>query len=176
MAASDIMQDSELKGKAQAYFSLGENLFDSGDYGESAEAFLRAYDTYPHYSVLANVALAYERSGEYPLAVAYFKKYMKALKKAGEDNPRIEAVLDKTMSKVSEIIVSTEGFCSECQILLDEKSRGKSPIEAVVHPGSHRIQVISEGKTHIDETLYVAPGETRRYVFFETKCSGEPDQ
>lgn len=165
MAASDAMQDNELKGKAQAYFALGESLFESGNYDESAEAFLRAYDTYPHYSVLANVGLAYERSGEYPLAVFYFRKYMTALKRTGKDNPRVEAVLDRTINKVSDIVVSIEGFCDECRILLDEKNRGESPIEAVVHPGSHRIQVVSEGETYINETLYVAPGETRRFIF-----------
>ena len=153
-----------MKEKAQAYFSLGENLFEAEHYNESAEAFMRAYDTYPHYTVLANIGLAYERSGAYPLAITYFEKYLSALRTAGKENPRIEEIFEKTRNKVSELIITTEGFCAECRIVLDGEDRGTSPISAVVHPGAHSIRVMGEGKMRIAETMSLAPGETRRYT------------
>ena len=163
-AASNTVQYSEIKEHAQSYFSQGEALFEKGEYTAAADAFLRAYEIMPHHAVLANIGLAYERAGQYPTAVNYFKKYLIELEMAQTGNPRIEAILRRTLAQVAEITVSTDGFPKRCRIYVDHKDMGDAPVQMVVFPGEHDIQVVSDGKILATERVAVLPGETRRFT------------
>ncbi len=160
-------EDVDLKAKAQEHFLRGETLFEAGRYEEAAAAFILAYETLPHVAVLANIGLSYERAGVYPLAVDYLRRYLDALAGAGEENPKIEEVLRESLTKVSEIVVSTKGFGEDCQIFVDNVSRGPSPVHVVVLPGDHDIRVVSGGEPRVTEKLTIDPGETRHFTLSE---------
>ena len=155
------------KQEAQSYFSLGEAHFEAGEYKEAAEAFTKAYDTMPHYTVLANIGLAAERSGDYVLAVISFRKYLAALDKAGKENTQIEILLQQTLRKVSELIISTDGGCDACHIRIDSVDRGNGSARVVVMPGEHRIELIRDGEIQFSRVLSVSPGETRQFTIVE---------
>lgn len=162
---------NEQKALAQSHFLEGEAFFQAGTYKEAAVAFTLAYETLPHYSVLANIGLAYERAGAYPEAVQYFRKYLKALEERGEENSSIEALLGQTLARVAELEVSTDGFSEDCQILVDGIIRGKSPVQVIVFPGVHRIRVVRDGQTQIEEQLSIAAGETRLFTVTEISAN-----
>ena len=166
--SSEPTEDGNLKERAQSHFSKGEALFESGQYLEAAGAFTLAYETLPHYSVLANIGLSYERAGAFPSAVTYFRKYLAALADEGEDNPRIKSLLQETLAKVAEMDISAECLREECRIYVDSVEQGVSPVHIIVLPGAHDIQLVSEGSIRVTKKMTVGPGETKTYLLSES--------
>ena len=175
-AKSEQLSDRQLKKEAQTYFSEGEALFESARYAEAAAAFTRAYETLPHYSVLLNIGLSYERSGDYPLAVSYLRDHLTALSEEGKSNPEIEALLRKTLSKVSELEISAECVRESCRIRVDGEDKGSSPVHVIVFPGAHHIQVTSDGSVRITKQLSLGPGENKNFVLSEISEAEESRQ
>ena len=156
------------KASAQFNFSAGEKLFASGKYSAAAAAFTLAYETLPHYSVLANIGLSHERAGAYPKAVEFLQKYINALSDRGESNPSMETLLKDTRARVAELVVDVDGFPEGCLIQVDGDRGAEAPLSVMVLPGTHRIRVVHNGEMKAEEQAIVVAGETRNVTITET--------
>ncbi|MBN2527009.1 MAG: PEGA domain-containing protein [Deltaproteobacteria bacterium] len=162
------------KAVAQAFFEQGESHYRAEEYEAAAEAFINAYETMPHYAVLANIGLAYQRAQNYPLAVEYLRKYLSALMEEGKENPKIADVLQQTLQQVSELVISVNGVRSDCDIYIDDVNHGIAPAQVIVLPGEHSVRLVQDGQDDIVETLSVGPGETKHYTFAEIETAAAP--
>ncbi len=156
------------KAAAQSHFARGEELFKAGEFAEAAAAFTLAYNTLPHFAVLANIGLSYERSGDYPRAVEYLRKYTKALGERGETNAAIDALLADTVARVGELAVTVEGYSEDCKIYVDGLKAGASPAHVIVVPGEHRVQLMHGGTVVAENQLSVVAGEIRHFTIAES--------
>jgi tetratricopeptide (TPR) repeat protein len=166
-SSSTQSENDEVKQKAQTYFLRGELLFENGEYLKAAEAFTLAYETLPHHAVLANIGLAYERSGAYHLAIVHCRKYLDAIGKIGEKNPRIEALLKGMLEKVAELRISAECPPATCHIHIDSVDHGEAPVQAVVLPGEHNLMAVRDRRIVATKKLTVNAGETAKVELYD---------
>lgn len=69
---------SEAQKEAGEYFERGEAARAAGKYREAIGAYQRAFALAPHPSVLFNIALSYEKLGEWANAADYYERYLTA--------------------------------------------------------------------------------------------------
>ena len=171
--AAETVQTAAAKETAQKHFASGERLFESGRYAEAATEFIRAYEILPHYTVLMNIGLAFERSGDYPSAIEYLQKYTTSLNSINKTDPEIESLLKEMQGQVSELEISAECINEGCHILVDGIDHGESTVRIIVLPGPHTLQVVSDGQSRVEKAMTISAGEKRAYVLTET-TSPEP--
>ncbi|MCP4446119.1 MAG: PEGA domain-containing protein [Myxococcales bacterium] len=70
-------QDESLN-RARDAFDQGQSFFQAGKFDEAALQFKNAYDARPYAQFLFNIGACYEKSDNYPSALAYYEKYLAA--------------------------------------------------------------------------------------------------
>ena len=144
LAAGQADEASEqLKKTAAVEFAQGTQLFAAGEYGEAAEAFTKAYEARPHPAVLANIALCYDKAGRFPEAVIYYRRYIANPVEKGK-NAEIRQRLQELKNQIGEFDI--ECPTAGCSIRVDGEDRGPAPVNAVVEPGSHKIEASVDGE------------------------------
>lgn len=73
----DAQPTAEQK-EAGEYFERGESARGQGRYKEAIAAYMRAYALAPHPYALFNIALSYEKLGEWANAADYYERYLTA--------------------------------------------------------------------------------------------------
>jgi tetratricopeptide (TPR) repeat protein len=135
--------DEEGKEVAAEQFSKGKELFAAGKYSEAAVAFTEAYEAAPHQAVLANIALCYDKAGRYPEAVVHYRRYIEDPVDKGK-NAEIRKRLQELKNEIGEFDI--ECAASGCSIQIDGEDWGAAPVNAVVEPGSHKIEAVVDGE------------------------------
>ena len=69
---------TEAQKEAGEYFERGEQARAGGKYRDAIAAYQRAFALAPHPSVLFNIALSYEKLGEWANAADYYERYLTA--------------------------------------------------------------------------------------------------
>jgi hypothetical protein len=151
--------DKEIRNRAEQYFARGEILFESGDFAKAAEAFLLAYETLPHPSVLLNAAMSYERAENLPQAILVYEKYLLTIQEEGSEDEEVEKRLEALNGKVCKLAISAECENEKCRILVDGIERGETPVAVTVMPGTHKIEAMEAGELASIKYVLVAPGE-----------------
>jgi len=139
-AAEAIEQNKKI---AAVEFANGTKLFAAGEYGDAAEAFTKAYEAVPHQAVLANIALCYDKAGRFPEAVTYYRRYIADPVQKGK-NAEIRQRLQDLKNQIGEFDI--ECPVAGCSIRVDGADHGPAPINAVVEPGSHKIDAVVDGE------------------------------
>ena len=161
---------SNVKAKAAQYFARGELLFDSGDFAKAAEAFRLAYDLAPHPTVLANIAMSYDKADKVVEAVEFYEKYLGELSDKKERR-EIESRLAKLSARIGELSIVCPS--SECRIEVDGVDRGTAPITLSLEVGSHRVEAfIGQDKIAAVDTR-VASGESSTVELFQRDAREE---
>lgn len=75
-------EPTQAQKEAGEYFEKGESARASGKYKEAIAAYMRAYALAPHPYALFNIALCYEKQGEWANAADYYSRYLTADKDA----------------------------------------------------------------------------------------------
>lgn len=87
-----MAQPTDAQREAGEYFERGESARGQGRYKEAISAYLRAYALAPHPYALFNIALSYEKLGEWANAADYYERYLTA------DNDAVDA--DEVRAKI----------------------------------------------------------------------------
>ena len=144
LAAGQAGDEAEQSKKiATDEFARGKQAFAAGDYGDAAAAFINAYEARPHQSVLANIALCYDKAGRLPEAVTYYRRYISDPVPGGK-NAEIRQRLQELKSQIGELDIECQA--AGCSIRVDGGDRGAAPVNAVVEPGSHKIEAVVDGE------------------------------
>lgn len=154
----DNLADKNRKQNAKEYFARGELLFENGEFAKAAEAFSLAYENAPHPTVLANIALSFDKAGNIPMAIEAYRNYLAEGIKSKEDIKMHERVL-ALEKQVGELVI----VCSikSCAVSVDGLLRGDAPLSVLVTPGSHLVEAISEGYPTASVTASVKAGKRR---------------
>ena len=138
--SSDREPTPEEKEEAARAFQAGQALSQKGEYLQAAAEFERAYRLHSHPSVLGNIGQCYNAVGDYPRAVEAFRKYFESPNPdAPEFNKEAAEILRKLEPKVGSLNVRCRS--QGCFVTVDNESRGMAPIDVVLLPGEHNVEV-----------------------------------
>lgn len=161
-SSSMALGEDSVQRRADELFTRGQILFESGDYVSAAEAFNLAYQTSPHPAVLANLALSYDRAGKVTKAVEAYRSYLSS-PISTEKNEEMQQRLDELEEEIADLSFSCEP--RPCEISIDGVARGSSPLDAVLFPGRHQIEVSVAKKTLHQESIALEAKDKKRLVF-----------
>lgn len=152
------------KGEADRHFQLGVKLYDEGKYGEALVEFQRAYEIFPHPSVLYNMAVAYRELSEYDLAIEHFERFLAEApgKVKQERLDRAQKELDELRARVGfiEVVVSPDGST----VVVDGKEVGETPLPRPIvrGAGDHVIEIRGENGRVETRSVRLAAGDRAR--------------
>lgn len=158
------IKDEKAK-EAEEFFRVGEYLFDKQEYKEAAQTFSKAYKLSPHPAVLANMGLCYEKSEEYVSAYNAYKQYLDETKES-ERLDWVESHFKDVEQHLGRLIIDCQ--LNECQIELNGRPVGDTPLNIVVDPGSHMIHAFYSGRKVDTREVYVGATEVAIVALVET--------
>lgn len=137
-------QSQTEKERAAEYFRSAEELLKTGEFVRAAETFILAYEQVPHPSVLANIALSFDRAGRTAEAVKWYRRYLEG-STGGSDDPKIR----HRLSQLEESVVELHLTCAfqDCDVRVDGVDEGRAPLTVVVEPGAHTVAAMDHGDT-----------------------------
>jgi hypothetical protein len=129
--------------EAFASFRKGQELFEAADYVGAVEAFTKAYRLKPHYSVLCNIALCFERNNQLIKATEHYER---CLLEGGKDTGEAASVRN-SLARVRKLITWVTVASKEpgAEIFLDGQPVGLTPKRIPVNPGRRVIEVRRTG-------------------------------
>jgi hypothetical protein len=128
---------------ASESFRRGERFFEDGEFAEAAQAFLFAYETAPHPSVLSNIAVSFDKAGSNLEAVRWYRRYLADSKNSGEDE-KIRKRLEELEKTVGELRVTCKK--PSCLVLVNGEEQGLAPQSVLVRPGAYLVEGVVEGE------------------------------
>ncbi len=159
-ARADDAADAKAN-EANRHFKLGVELYGEQKYSEALVEFQRAYEIFPHPSVLYNLAVTYRELSEYDQAIVYFERFLS--EGPGKvDQARLDGAqkeLDDLRARVGTITVTVKP--DGAQITVDGKPVGKAPLARplVRGPGEHVIAATGPGGQTDSKTVTIAAGD-----------------
>jgi hypothetical protein len=141
-AAQNSLEKKEDKARAAEYFNRAEVLFEAGQFSKAAQAFILAYEQAPHPSVMANVAVSFDKAGSNVEAVNWYRRYL-AQTSGAKDDVKIRGRLKQLEQAVGELRVTCAQL--ECQVRVDRVEVGEAPLNIVVIPGMHVVDAVIHG-------------------------------
>jgi hypothetical protein len=160
-AASGAPGESEARKKeAMGLFNLAVKQAQTGDEKTALASFRLAYEKYPSFRVLYNIAQLCGRMGDFACAVKTYEQY---LRDGGADVPakRRDAVEKEIANLAKNVATMTlKSSTAGAEVTVDDASVGRTPLgEVGLNPGSHKIALSYDGKT-ADKTIKVSGGES----------------
>ncbi len=152
-------QESGTAADASRSFREGQQLFEKADYVGAIESFQRAYKLKPHFSVLCNIALSYERLGNLVRAA---ERYRDCLTKGAEQAGNGDVVrnsLQRVEGRITWVAVRSPGKGGS--VYLDGLFVGPAPQRVPVNPGTHVVEVRRAGADPARFTITTRGGEQR---------------
>lgn len=141
---------------ARAAYARGQGLFAQGKYEEAQAAFQEAYDVVPNAVVLISLAECSVRLGKLDDAEALLQRYLTDRPDA-PDRDTVEKKIAELRSTPSMIVLTTTP--AGAQVALDGSDTGKlTPVELIVTPGAHKVEVKLDGYLPIAENLEIKIG------------------
>lgn len=158
MAAPLRAEPAHDRGQARAHFDRGVALGKERAYQDALTEFRLAYDAFPNYGVLYNIAQALillERPSE---AIISLESYLNegGAQIDAKRRAEVEATLARQREKTGALDVHVEP--PGAHISVDDQSVGPSPLAAPlrVDPGRHRVRATSSEGISRETTLEVA--------------------
>jgi tetratricopeptide (TPR) repeat protein len=142
---------------ARAHFATGLGYYDSGRYAEAVREFLEANRLSPLPALLFNIGRTYDRAGDPPEAVRYYRRYLEAAPEAIERG-EVERRLGELEHRVGRLEVRASVPAAE--VLVDGKLVGRAPIAGLtLSAGRHELAARAEGWLTAHRTIDVVGGD-----------------
>jgi hypothetical protein len=159
-----------LRRRAREHDLRGRALFAQGDYDGAITEWVAAYCHIPHYDVLYNIAISFERQVDYEKAVAYLKRSILESPPSAAADREVQSYRVQVLSKLpARVKVAT--FPPKARITL----RSDTGISAqgiandnkpmLVRKGTYHLRVEREGYVPITEEITVKIGQPYSYYF-----------
>lgn len=136
-------ETKDARALASESFRRGESFFEAGDFAEAAQAFLFAYETAPHPSVLSNIAVSFDKAGSNLEAVRWYRRYL-ADSDSSNDDKKIRKRLQELEKTVGELRVTCAKI--SCVVLVNGEEQGLAPQSVLVRPGAYLVEGVVEGE------------------------------
>jgi len=149
--------------EAKARFRRGVALFEDRRWREAMAEFETAYRLKPHGTIHFNVAQCRERLDDGPGALRSYEDYLREVPGARDGAAvraamrRIEARLASAGVQVLLVYTDPPG----ASLSLDGQERGKTPLHAVLAPGSYALAVTLDGHAPLQEEVELSRSASR---------------
>ena len=170
--------DQEVRERASEHYKRGTVLYEQGDYRAAVEDFVAAYCHAPHYSVLKDIAQAYERQVEYGRSVAYLDRYILAAPDSEAKERRRQSFRVEVLRTLpAKIKVATVPANADVTILgpsgVTARSRANDEEPMLVQHGAYTMKVEMQGFEPISQDIEPEIGQPYSYYFrLEPKKGG----
>lgn len=167
----------EKNSPAARAFAQGMRHYKKSNYEKAIEAFNESYKLHPHFLTQCNIARCHERLSDMTRAAIHYER---CLKEGGGDSGKAQEIreaLKNVMTFVAKITVRSPGT-APAEVFIDGVPAGKTPLESLVNPGPHEIEVRRPGERPQRTTVQLDIGEERSIVLHtaaETAASGSQD-
>lgn len=131
-----------------------------GNIKQALSLWLKAYSKWPKPLLLYNVALAYEQLKDPVHAVSYLRDYLRVAPAQGGKAALITQArgrLKKLRQQVSVLVVKGP---QGSMVLIDGKPIGVVPVEVVIAPGAHRIDLVKAKVKVGGQTVQLKAGQS----------------
>lgn len=162
-----LSQEEGNKEEAKKHFELGKAYYKQSEYTKAIDEFQKAYSLYPHSVILYNIAQAYEKEGNIPMALRYFREYLRASPNA-EDKNIILISIQNLEKKLQEKGIQQVGIYStppEADVAINGKIVGKTPFTIELKPGKYTLSLTKKGYIPIDREFIVTPDRSLELDF-----------
>lgn len=160
-------QDDAKKEEAKRHFEQGKVFYKQSEYLKAIEEFQKAYSLYPHSVILYNIAQAYEKEGNIPMALRFFREYLRASPNA-EDRNTVLISIQNLEKKLQEKGIQQVGIYStppEADVAINGKVVGKTPFTIELRPGKYILSLTKKGYIPIDKEFTVSPDRSLELDF-----------
>jgi hypothetical protein len=168
-------EDQALKAAAKSKLEEGARSLDSGDYAAALEKFEEAYRLVPSPKIFFNIGLAEVGLARYPDALRAFERFVGEAGNAAPKNlAEARSQIENLRPKVA--LVDVECATKGVDIVIDGRSYGKTPLDKTIYidPGQHRLLAqAGEGTSPIVQ-VFSAAGGTRQGVKVTLLASPAP--
>jgi hypothetical protein len=164
-AAPARSEGEALKAAAKSKLQEGARSLDAGDYAVALDKFEEAYRLVPSPKIFFNIGLADVGLARYPDALRAFERFVSEAKNASADNlAEARVQIENMRSKVA--LVDVECATKGVDIVIDGRSYGKTPLEQTIYldPGQHRLLAQKAEGTSPTVQPFSAVGGTRQTV------------
>jgi len=167
----------EARAEARGHFDRGVGFSRQQAYAEALTEFERAYQIFPHFSVLYNIGQALIALGRPTEAVAALTRYLEEGGTNIESSRRqeVEATIKSELSKTSSIEVRVD--VAGALISIDDKPYGRSPLAAAVRvdTGVHRVLATLDSGERRETQIDAKVGQVAQpQLEFGVQTSGAP--
>jgi tetratricopeptide (TPR) repeat protein len=137
-------QDDSKKEEAKKHFELGKAYYKQSEYDKAIDEFQKAYSLYPHSVILYNIAQAYEKEGNIPMALRFFREYLRASPNAEDKNIILISIqnLEKKLQEKGIQQVGIYSTPSEAEVAINGKVVGKTPFVIELKPGKYTLKLL----------------------------------
>ncbi len=156
--------------QASARYDRGLVLYEQGDYRGAIDEFVAAWCAEPSYTVLKDIAQAYERMVDYELAVAYLERYISEVPDSQADDRRRQsyraAVLRNLPARIRVATVPANAqvtLADDTGIAARGHSGDEEPLQ--VRSGTYSLEVQMPGYEPVRETIRPEIGQPYSYYF-----------
>lgn len=159
LSVASLLHAQDKRIKAKRLFDRGVLALESQDYRTALDSFMAAYETSPHWMVLAHIGACYAKLDDPVQAIYTLEQF---LEDGGgdislEERKSARKLLEEQNQKVGVLYLIVEPAGSEAKI--DGKSIGFSPFDRVLlRKGQHRLEVVNNG-SWVSETITIAAGQ-----------------
>ncbi|HEX9307617.1 MAG TPA: PEGA domain-containing protein [Anaeromyxobacter sp.] len=149
--------------EAKSRFKKGVELFRTRHFRDAAAEFEAAYRLKPHGAIQFNLAQCRERLEEWPGALRSYEDYLREVPDA-KDRAAVRAAMHRVEERlaaagVQVLLVYTDP--PGATVSLDARERGKTPLHAVLAPGTYALALALEGHEPIAESIELSGGASR---------------
>lgn len=162
-AARSARANPEPLQQARAHFKLGVAYFKERNYRGAEIEFRTAYELWPNYKLLYNVAQACVELQEYANAIQYFERYLHdsgtELSPARHDE--VQAMIRALQARIANLTVTSNEAGAE--IYVDDSRVGTAPLSGAlrVSAGRHKLSAQKPGLARVEAIVDVSAGEQR---------------
>lgn len=137
-----------------------KRAFLASRYDEALRHWRRAYTLWPKPQLLYNIALAYERSRRPAQAMTFLRAFFAEAKTHPQKRALMRGARKLERSLLPRISVLGLSGPKGAQAFVDGKLVGSLPLEVVLLPGTHRLELRAPGRTTAKRTITLRAGRT----------------
>lgn len=177
-AASAADCDAAPKVCARRAFDRGVQAGKKESWQEAVDAFEEAYAIRQHPVVAYNLALAKDKLGQHVEALELLDKVIADAQTDDRTRDAAKEERDYVAARTSVVSVVMPS-AKKLELSVDDQSASGAAPELRVNPGKYAVKVVADGKTVVDRSVELSPGERltltvdrQREVVVETKPAG----
>lgn len=138
----------------------GKRAFLAKRYDDALGHWQQAYGLWPKPQLLYNIALAHSRASRPVRAMSFLRAFFTEAKSQRQKRGLMRRARKLERSLQPQVAVLEISGPKGAEVFLNDKRAGTVPVEAVLRPGPHRLELRAKGRIAVSRTLWLPSGRT----------------